>query len=530
MIASLRGITRAQLARALPDALGLALAFAYGLPALLYRVGHDQSMFFYIGREWLRGSIPFRDAFDVKPPGIYALFAASIALFGEHQWSPRLAELLAVVASGVMLALVVRRDSPHRPGEVGAAALLVSSYYYTLYDHWDTTQAEFSEAFFLLAALFAIERGARVPSPTPRRLDASALLGGGLAGFSALIKPTGALVGVILGLVVIEHRVRLAQSARARCLGALRGGAAYTLGVALAFALTLGYFAAHGAMQALRDLAGYLVVYRNWPSYENGPANSEAYWLTRGGMWHFVYLGGALIALWRRASRRHVAGALGALTAIAMAVAAGASVALQGKWFWYHWGAVVPFIALLGVYGLAELRSGGAAVALALTFLVGGFVSGPRWVNTPALSYYLFVKDVAWEHAMGRRSARSVSSVFNIGSYHFGTNERVALRIRAMARPGDMLHVRSFEPTLYVVSGMRTPTRFPSEYPLEAPGLEYHREAWLAERDRVIYSRFPRFLVTYTDRPADIADLEAHGYRQGFSDGPFLVMIHDRAR
>lgn len=523
-------ITRAQVARALPDALGLALAFLYGLPALLYRVGHDQGMFFYIGREWLRGSIPFRDAFDVKPPGIYALFAASIAVFGEHQWSPRLAELLAVLASGAMLALVVRRDSPRRPGEIGAAALLVASYYYTLYDHWDTTQAEFSEAFFLLASLFALERSAAVPSPSPRRLDVGALAAGALAGFSALIKPTGALVGVILGLVAMEHRVRLAAGWRARVVGALRGGALFTAGVALTAGLALAYFAAHGAMQALRDLAGYMLVYRNWPSYENGRANSESYWLARGGMWHFVYLGGALIALGRRVERRHWHGARGALTAVAMAVAAGASVAIQGKWFWYHWGAVVPFVALLGVYGLAELRKGWAALALAFAFTLGGFAGGPAWVNTPSFRYLTFVRDVAWERAAGRRDDRSVSSVFSIGSYHFGRNERIALRIRAMARPGDMLHVRSFEPTLYVVSGMRTPTRFPSEYPLEAPGLEYKREEWLAERDRVIYTRLPRFVVTFVDRPADIADLERHGYRESFRDGPFLVMTHDGPR
>ena len=524
MIAPLRGLTRAQLARALPDALGLALAFVYGLPALLYRVGHDQSMFYVIGDGWLHGRVPFRDAFDVKPPGIYALFAASIALFGPHQWAPRLAELLAVVVCGAMVALVVRRDSPRRPGELGASALLLASYYYTLYDHWDTTQAEFSQSLFLVASLLALERSAAPPSPSARRLDLGALLAGALAGASVLIKPTGAVVGVLLGLVALEHRVRLGDSWRARGLGALRGGLAFTVGVALPLALTGLYFTAVGAGPALRDFFGYVAVYRAWPSGENARHNTETYWLARGGMWHAVLLGAALIALWRRVARRHGAGVLGVLLALAMTAAAAWSVALQGKWFWYHWGVVVPFFGLLGAWGIAELRSGGAALALAAAFTVGGFVSGPRWVNTPEMSYYRFTTEVALPYARGERSAASVSGVFNIGSYHFGTNERVALRIKAMARPGDTLHVRSFEPTLYVVSGLRTPTRWPSEYPLEAWGLEYHRAEWLAELDATLRAHPPRFFVTFTDRHADIELLRAMGYREAFTDGPFFVM------
>src|SRR5579884_291949 len=97
--------------RALPlaDLAGLALAFVYGLPTLAYGFGRDQGLFYYLGREWLAGRIPYRDAFDVKPPGIYLVYAVAIRLFGPHLWSVRLLELLGVLTAGYLIALCVRR-------------------------------------------------------------------------------------------------------------------------------------------------------------------------------------------------------------------------------------------------------------------------------------------------------------------------------------------------------------------------------------------------------------------------------------
>src|SRR5215212_1087965 len=74
------------------DVLGIAAALAYGWPSVLYRFGRDQALFFYIGREWLHGSVPYRDTFDLKPPGIYFLHALSIAILGPRQSSIRVFE------------------------------------------------------------------------------------------------------------------------------------------------------------------------------------------------------------------------------------------------------------------------------------------------------------------------------------------------------------------------------------------------------------------------------------------------------
>ena len=514
---------RRTLARALPftaDALGFALAFVYGLPTLFYRVGHDQAMFFYIGREWLHGRIPYRDAFDVKPPGIYALFAAAIAVFGEHQWAPRLLELFAVLAMGALVAHAVRRDGPPRPGERGVGAMLVASFYFSNFDHWDTAQAEFSESFFLVAALVAIER------TTSRR--AGSFFGGVLVACSVLCKPTAVLAGAVLALVAMERAlVDGAGDWKQRARRVVESAVLYGVGGALVAGLCFGYFVAHGALDGLRDFWGYVQQYRHWASREDGWQNSEVFWLIRGGFWTFLSLGSALVATLESVRERAWSRTRGVFWNVALLAAAAGSVAMQGKWFWYHWGVVVPFVALLGMQGLSALarHRAGYPVVIAASLLIGGFFASPRWINNNNFSYYIFVKSFAWEHWRGRITAPQMEDAFAIGpSYHFRINESVALHIRDRARPGDMMHVRSFEPTLYVVAGMRTPTRFPSEYPLEEPGLEYHREAWRAECDRTLWSVRPRFIVTYIDRLADIAVITSHGYREMYREAMFVVM------
>src|SRR5687767_9878358 len=63
--------------------LALAAVAILGLPSILYPFHPDQAMFAYIGDRWLHGGLPYRDAWDVKPPGIFALYAAAQAVFGR---------------------------------------------------------------------------------------------------------------------------------------------------------------------------------------------------------------------------------------------------------------------------------------------------------------------------------------------------------------------------------------------------------------------------------------------------------------
>ncbi len=516
---------RVVLRRGLPDVAGLALAFVHGLPSLAYRLGHDQAMFFYIGREWLHGRIPYRDAFDVKPPGIYAVYALSIALFGERLWAPRLLELFAVLGMGACVAYAIRRDRPIRPGEIGLGAMLVSSFYFANLDHWDTAQSEFWEALFLIGAVCAVERS------DSRRTGG--LVGGALVACAVLFKPTAAVVGLVVLLMALARGWAPNEGpTAARVRRAALAGAWCVVGGSAVLGLFLGYFAAHGALHHLSEFLGYMRQYRSWPSGEPAALNAQIFWLFRGGLWTAFWIASAAIACLEVRGRKAHGVLRGIGWALALSLASVESIAMQGKWLWYHWGVVTPFVAMLGMYGLSELARPRIrnAMIVGTALLLAGFYSSPRWISNNNHTYQSFTRDVVWEWIHGRLTDAALSEVFRIGgSYNYRVNESVALHIRARARSGDTMHVRSYEPTLYVIAGLRTPTRWPSEYPLEQPGLEYHRAEWIAERDRVLWSALPRFIVTYADRLDDIADIERHGYHEMYREAMFVVMERNQS-
>src|SRR4051812_13773256 len=76
------------------DAVLGVLGVLFGAVSLTYPFGRDQGLYYYVAREWVaHGSIVYRDVLDHKTPGIYALHALAIRLFGEHTWGIRIADL-----------------------------------------------------------------------------------------------------------------------------------------------------------------------------------------------------------------------------------------------------------------------------------------------------------------------------------------------------------------------------------------------------------------------------------------------------
>src|SRR5690242_12105898 len=91
----------------LPIFLAPALVLAVLAPTLLYPYGRDQAVFACAGSLIARGGMPYRDIWEVKPPGIYLLYAllASLAPPGTPPTGWPLMLLVRVadvgVASGV---------------------------------------------------------------------------------------------------------------------------------------------------------------------------------------------------------------------------------------------------------------------------------------------------------------------------------------------------------------------------------------------------------------------------------------------
>src|SRR4051794_34418033 len=102
----------------------VAVALLIRWPLASIPLERDEGEYAYIAQRWLRGDVPYRDAFDQKPPGTFAVYAACFTLFGESiesvHWGVQLYTLLTLAC----VAWVARRVGG--PGAGWVAALLAA--------------------------------------------------------------------------------------------------------------------------------------------------------------------------------------------------------------------------------------------------------------------------------------------------------------------------------------------------------------------------------------------------------------------
>jgi hypothetical protein len=484
--------------RARVDWIGGLLAFCFGLPTLGYAYGRDQALFCYVGREWASGRLPYRDAFDLKPPGIYAMYALAGELFGFQLWSIRVLELLGVLALGAAVALAVRRDRPIVRGELGAAMLLASAAYYTVFDYWDSGQAEFWEGLLALSGYLAAER-----MRDPLR---AAVVAGLLGGAAIVFKTPVAVVLPIAGCVVVARAFRQGPHAAVLAFVLHCAAAAAVVG------LVLAYFALRGGWPALVELAEYTANYVKITSVE-ADAKESLHWFWTDVAWTWSELLlvwfalGVVLAARRRGRDVLVGQALASLLMLTAVI----SVAAQRKFWAYHFVVVTPFVLLAAAYGFAELARLRRAAVLPAVILTAwiGVVWTPHWGTTPNVTYPSYTRSF-WAYVHGTMRRREFIAQFTGPyGYDYALEERVGDKIGELAKPGDQLHVQGFEPAIYIHARLASPSRFASDAPIALTASE----KWKAEHEQALWTKRPRFFVTYIMNGSDIDAAKAHGYK-----------------
>lgn len=456
------------------DALVLAGAATLGLVLLAslldYGYGRDQGIYAVVADAMLRGEAPYRDAWDFKPPGIYLVFAATEILFGAGQGAIRILEALLLASLFPAFALFAKRHvGDARAGVFGATVALLAV---VPLEYWNTAQPETFGGVLLAWALVCATRsdldsGGHPPSKP--RLRSPAVAAGALYCAAALLKPPlggGILVSAIL---LTSERRRLLGNGFMRA--AWVPVTELAIGGAIPLVATLGYFAAHGA---LGDLADVLFSYA--PQYVSLDFSvSRLPFLLRHavGDWLFSYtpftlMGLAPLVILPALAKRERSGCAHALGVIAMSLI---GVALQGKFFKYHYASAFALTGLLAGIGYWKLwllvRGNVFGIATAVIFATT--IAATVTPGTDLLVEFVDRSRVRLlALAQPERGDAVHDQLYGQGDVNSADNRASGAWIAQHTPSESTLYVWGFQPVLYDLANRRPASRYLYNLPQRA--------------------------------------------------------------
>jgi hypothetical protein len=185
----------------------------------------DDAFFLEVAHLWTQGVLPYVGAFDIKPPGFFAILAVAESLMGSTLQTIHAASVFFDAISATALFFLGSRMGSRTIG-------ISSALLYPFLSLFVTNNSAYPSlaAFTILAFLAALSS-----LPIHRR----ALLAGLSIGVAFTIKQTAAFEGIALLLVLL----RGPESALSRTKAAILFG----IGVVVAPLAALSYFAAHDA-------------------------------------------------------------------------------------------------------------------------------------------------------------------------------------------------------------------------------------------------------------------------------------------
>jgi len=466
----------------------------------------DQAVFAMMGERILHGGVPYRDIFDIKPPGIFLIYTAAQALMGPGDLAIRLFEVLSWLAMGGAFWILSRRAGD---GRAAPLCLVLAVHGMMLSGYWNTGQAETYAAVLL---------GWAIVAATPR----------GTAGFrhwlaaaalytaAGLLKPTlGA--GILASFAVAAHQ-SLKLHGRA---GLWRPVAAHLLG-GLAVMLSVGvHLVASGAWPSFA--AAILDFLPRYAAANHGRYGLDTLMLLALGkfglLWMAVAGGWFLHALLGRRMRRDLRIEL---QIWAIVVAALTGVALQAKFFEYHFATAVAIGALPAGWGYWALW----------TRLPRGALSG-LGLAAVILALALALPDARpmWRHGAERIAAlwqtpEAMQGRFPAMRFEPGMEDdtvyRLAKWLRAAAPDGRAsgLYLFGYRPALYFYSGLRPASRYLFNLPQRVP---WSREAARAELMAELSANRPWAIVVQSNDAEPLVTGSQADSRSLLQDFPALL-------
>ncbi len=438
----------------------LVAAFAL-LQLMLMGFGRDQGIYAVVANSVLRGEMPYRDAWDFKPPGIFVIYTVAQAIFGANEWGIRLIEVISFASLVPLMGVFARRFfGDVRMGWVaGALAIWIQAQL----EFWHTAQPESFGGVLAIAAMVICTHPVKLEGPGARWKPWVRWFAAGLFfGAAGLMKPH--LLGV--PVVAAGHaawRLRLLGIPWKRQLGSF---VAVGMGSVTTLALCLLWFFLRGA---LSDLHHTLFIFA--PGYAATTWEPQfffyyTYSALHGAAMGFSAIAGVGIVLSIGAKHRFSREKEGLWLIAAAAFPQILGIAIQSKFFPYHYGSVLPFCSLLAAPGLWKLwlYTQRLPVFGPTLFVLGLLAASHARTATRDLSQ-TFV-DRSWERTTAFVSGDSTrreqidAHLYTVADVDYGANLQVARWIANHTSPQDTVYIWGFEPHIYFAANRRSASKF----------------------------------------------------------------------
>lgn len=461
-----------------------------GVPSLWLPLGMDHGNCGYVADVVLHGGAPYKDAWETRPPAIFYINAAAIALFGKTAFAFRLFDLLTQFATALALGRLARRFFGARPG-LWAGVLFIAAYYIPV-SYWDLANGDIYlvlPSALMLLCLMPERRGPRA---------AWDLLAGAMIGVVFWVRFTHGLAFLPAIAWILTHEAPTRPYGVAQRVARLAA-----LGLGFIFVVG-GYLALLAVQGALADFL-YTVfdfdMHYAQTTYQDGARGFWRYAFFKHVVWvwrNLIVFVPAIFAAIRLVQKK----CWESTTVVLMvwALSAYAGVFIMAKFFTYHWFPMLGPLSVLGGYGTAEILAKSPASWVRIGHRTSLVICGVLFMG--AFTYQtldrvsdgigLLTGRLTWKAYWASFDNIKESESFSATANYVGGEY-----LRERTTPEDKVWIWSTQTLVLFNADRRGVGRFGTNLML-AP--DWRRADWLEELHTLLKTERPKYaIVTFVD-------------------------------
>jgi hypothetical protein len=463
------------------------LFFLFSYPFIFIPFGNDQAIFAYIGKIINNGAMPYRDAWDLKPPVIYYLYSLGLKIFGSSMMSLRIFDF--AYFSSTLFAIYLLGSLLFNKRVGVCSGLMLGILYFFTNDFWALSQCE---SFMILPMILSVY----LCCAGLKKYNWPMLFGSGV--LLSVVFMTK-LTGIILFVPIVLYILFETYSQRGTW-DIVHISSRILILIAGFFITTAIFFLWFYMRGALSDLIYTLFVYdaahfRSALKLNTGYAHlSSAGFMRR----YLFLLIPTLLSLLIKTNRQMRSENVLLYCWVFAAICA---FFVQARYFHYHMLPVIAPLALLGSQGFLSLWSYHALSKTVLSVKI-------KAVFIAVITLFLFI--AIYPHL---RLTYNFTKVFYYGKgtkelndrfftgqdgFSLSTITKAAQYIKNNSAKENSIYVWGFQPLLYFLSERQAPTRFFFSAPLIAP-FNKKKNEWREEFLADLKRKPPYYIIVAED-------------------------------